>query len=167
MFNKPLIAVRRSRPSDTSDITDIDVKSFEIAWTNDYWYELLNKASQGGNRSIFVATWYGNTVGFAVMRFDGKDALIEKLAVKQHYRRKGISTHLLSDATMFAQDRRCNTLSLIVPESSIYPDETGQLPVAVLWAKAVGFKATIPLIKDYFKAYGEMEDGVRFTAPIE
>jgi len=163
---KPLISTRLGRSDDAGDLTDIDVKSFEISWTSEHWYELVRGSYKNDSpRTITVATYYGNTVGFAVAKVHETEAIIEKLAVKEQFRRHGAATNLLHDVIMRAEDKRLKTVALIMPESFIYPVD-GMLSPAVCWATAAGLKPTRPFIKDYFTAYGEKEDGIKFVVSL-
>jgi hypothetical protein len=66
---------------------------------------------------------FGTVVGFGVFRFDEdtNDVVIEKLAVKPTYRRKGASQHLLAGGIDYAKTKAAKALTIIVPESTIYP----------------------------------------------
>lgn len=170
MTPKPLISTRLSRPDDAGDLADIDVKSFELSWSPEEWYDLVrnmhNVTKDDIPRTVVVAAYYGTAIGFAVVKKMGKTGFIEKLAIKEQWRRKGAATVLLQDLYERAQDTRCESVALIMPESFVYPDENGELSVAVKWAKAVGLKPTAPFLKKHFNAYGTTEDGVKFIAPL-
>jgi len=163
---KPMISTRLGRPDDSGDLTDIDVKSFELSWTAEEWYELVRGSYKNDSpRTIIVATYYGNTVGFAITKVHQTEAIIEKLAVKEQFRRHGAATNLLHDVMMRAEDKRLKAVSIVMPESFVYPID-GQLNPAIHWAKAVGLKPTKPFLKNYFTAYGTNEDGVKFITPL-
>lgn len=163
---QPLIATRLAKIDDSNDLADIDTKAFEMSLTGEEWYELVRPPKKGDpHKTIVVATYYGNAIGFAVVIAKKGEAIIERLAVKDQFRRKSAGRTLLFDVIERAQDQRLKSVSLVMPESFVYPVE-GQLNVAIHWAKAVGLKPTTPFLKDYFTAYGTTEDGVKFTTPI-
>ncbi len=164
-MHQPLIATRLATVNDSNDLADIDTKSFEIYWSDQEWYELLRSTTKGVKKTIAVATYYGNVVGFAVGIASKGEAVIEKLAVKEQFRRKGAGRALYLDMMERAQDQRLKTISIVVPEPFVYPVE-GVLNVAIPWLQSVGLKPQTPFIKDYFKAYGTNEDGVKFTTNI-
>lgn len=149
--------------SDANDLVDIDIKCFEDAWPVDEW----NRIGHNADYAISVATMFGNVVGFGVFRYDGEtnDVIIEKLAVKPHYRRKSASLHILAGGVDYAKIKAAKSLTIIVPESSIYPVDNQPSNMAG-WLTGVGFKATKPFIRRHFTAYGHSEDGVRFYAPL-
>lgn len=170
MFKTPLLSTRLARPDDSNDCADIDAKAFEIAWGSEEWYDLVRNSYKEGTdekRTVIVCCYYGTPVGFAVMQANGNECLIQKLAVKEQWRRQRAASVLLHDVVMRAQDKRLTSVALIMPESYIYPDGEGQPTLAIKWATKVGLKAVTPIIKDHFTGYGTTEDGVKFIAPMD
>lgn len=166
VMHQPLISTRLARLDDSNDLADIDTKSFEIYWSDQEWYELLRPAKKDApSKTIVVATYYGNLIGFAVGIASKGEAIIEKLAIKEQFRRKGAGRQLFLDMMERAQDQRLKSISIIVPETFVYPVD-GQLNVAIPWMQSVGLKPQTPFIKDYYHAYGTNEDGVKFTTKI-
>lgn len=159
----PLIHVRGCRLSDANALIDIDIKCFEDAWPVDKW----NSIGHDKAYAISVATMFGEAIGFGVFRYDEEtnDVVIEKLAVKPYYRRKGASLHLLNGGIDYAKTKAAKGLSVIVPESSIYP--VGNEP-SILggWLTACQFKASKPFLRRHFESFGEYEDGVLFTTRL-
>jgi ribosomal protein S18 acetylase RimI-like enzyme len=163
MEHHPLIHVRGARLSDANDLVDIDIKCFDDAWPVDEW----NKIGHNAEYAISVATMFGTVIGFGVFKHDedANDVVIEKLAIKPHYRRKGASQHLLLGGIDYAKTKTAKALTIIVPESTIYP--VGNEPSNMGgWLQAVGFKATKPFLRRRFESYGHYEDGVKFIAPL-
>jgi hypothetical protein len=156
----PLIHVRGVRLSDANELVDIDIKCFEDAWPSEEW----NRIGHSSDYAISVATMFGSAVGFGVFHYDeeSNDVVIDKLAVKPAHRLKGASLLILMGGMDFAKSKAAKSLTIIVPESTIYPG-----PASIGgWLQAVGFKATKPFLKRHFKAYGHFEDGVKFFAPM-
>ncbi len=167
MLKQPLLTTRLARPDDSTDCADIDAKSFEIAWTPEEWYDLVrNSYKDDTDRTVIVCCYYGTPVGFAVIQTNKSEMLIQKLAVKEQWRRQKAASVLLEEIVMRAQDKRFKTVALIMPESFIYPGDDGQPTLAIHWAKAVGLRAIGPFVKDHFTGYGTTEDGVKFIAPM-
>jgi ribosomal protein S18 acetylase RimI-like enzyme len=163
MAHHPTIHVRGCRLSDANELVDIDIKCFDDAWPVEVW----NKVGHDAEYAISVATMFGNLIGFGVFRYDEDthDVSIIKLAVKPYYRRKGASLHLLAGAIDYAKQKHAKALTIIVPESAIYP--VGDQPSMIGgWVQAVGFKATKPFLRRHFESYGHYEDGVKFTASL-
>ncbi len=158
-MSNPLIVVRGARREDANDLLDIDIKCFENAWTPEEWSKLGFK----DEHAISLVTYYGEPVGFIVMKTEGSNVRICKIAVKAYYRKKELSLHLLAVAVRYGQDRHADLLEIIVPEGMIYPG-----PGSIIgWLRSVGFKGTQPFIKNHFNVYGEHEDGVRFIADLK
>ncbi len=160
-----LFATRVARPTDAGDLTDIDTKAFEISWPADEWYELCqNSFKDDADRTVLVISYYGNVIGFAVVKTELNEATVEKIAVKEAMRRKGAGRMLFQDVVMRAEDKRYKSVALIMPESYVYPVE-GLFTPALCWALACGLKPTKGFIKNHFTVYGEQEDGVKFVIP--
>ena len=156
----PLIHVRGARLSDANELVDIDIKCFEDAWPTEEWNRIGHKAEY----AISVATLFGSAIGFGVFHYDedSNDVVIDKLAVKPAHRRKGASLHILAGGVDYAKTKAAKALTIIVPESTIYPG-----PASIGgWLQAVGFKATKPFFRRHFEAYGHYEDGVKFYAQM-
>lgn len=156
-----MYAIRIGRPEFLNAVVDIDIKSFENAWTAEKWAEVV----EDKEFVIAVVTTWGTPVGFAVFREDPdtSSAQIVKIAVKPAARRRGASYHLLVAAVDFTKRRGCFSLSIIVPESLVYPGERS----CAEWLKLMEFTpAKIAVVKDHFVSYGRKEDGFRFTTPI-
>lgn len=167
MLKSPLLNTRLASPNDSTDCADIDAKSFEIAWTAEEWYDLVRDSyKESAERTVIVCCYYGTPIGLAVILDNGTECLIQKLAVKEQWRRHGAASVLLKDVIERAQDKRFKAVALVMPESFIYPDDKGDSTLAINWAKAVGLRATGPFLKDYFTGYGTTEDGVKFVAPM-
>jgi GNAT superfamily N-acetyltransferase len=161
-MSNPLIVIRGGLSGDANDLLDIDIKCFDTAWQPEKW-SLIRYSKE---YDITVATFYGAAVGFVVYHrcSDSNEVQIDKIAVKRAFRRKGVSRLLLEAVVDYAHQTNASALMLVVPESTIYPDHPENTS---LWATAVGFKATRPILKDYFAAYGETDNGVKFKTPIQ
>lgn len=152
------INVREARTEDSNDLMDIDIKCFDNPWTGDDW--------SGFNRNagtlVYVAAVFGTPIGFIVFQTDQKLKQVEilKIAVKDSGRQQGASRQLLMIAEDFAIGRKAPTLTIVVPESSLYTGPLGK------WLTATGFQGTKPFIKNRFVAYGESEDGVKFIKSL-
>ncbi len=53
---------------------------------------------------------------------------------------------------------------MVVPESRLRPGDPDDLSQ---WLLSLGFRAEIPLLRNWFTFYGEQEDGVPFSLPIQ
>lgn len=161
----PLFNVRPPRLDDANELLDIDIKCFENPWSAQKWSKVVSKHN---DYFVSVATYFGSPIGLAVFRQhpDSLDIEIEKIAVLRPHRRKGASLYLLAAAVTYAQTTLANNLFIIVPESTVYPVGPDKPSQTTGWLSQTGFLATKPFLKNHFHAYGTVEDGVKFTAPI-
>ena len=151
------VTIRRATLNDANQLLDIDIKCFETAWTVEEW----SKVGHSQEYALSVATNFGTPIGFAVFTKNEDSIEVVKLAVKPAYRRKGVSLLLLNAGVDYATSRNIGKLSIIVPESTVYPGERNTSD----WLASVGFQAEKPFLKNHFTSYGEPEDGVSFTMP--
>jgi GNAT superfamily N-acetyltransferase len=164
MLTNPVYSTRVGKPETPNAVVDMDIKSFESAWTAEKWTEVIDDT----DFTLAVVSVFGVPVGFVVLREqpDSTCAEIVKIAVKPAARRRGASYHLLVAAVDFTRRRGCFSLSITVPESLVYPVK-GEPSVCSLWLKAMEFKPDrVPIVKNHFVAYGNTEDGLRFSTPI-
>lgn len=141
------------------DLIDLDIKSFDNAWTAEEWASI----SAFNGHAIAVSTFMGNVAGFAVFRDHGGDVELRKLAVKPACRTQGVSRLLVSAGQRFAQDKNAKTLFMVVPESLIYPGDRSLSG----WLLKTNFTATTPFIQNHFSLYGDKEHGVKFVQKVE
>lgn len=148
---------RQADVRDTTDLVDLDVKSFDYAWSPSEWASKINDRKH----IVIVASYYGTVIGFAVLRIaPTKTFVLDKLAVRKEHRRRGIGARFLKHATGEAAKRGSTHLVCIIPENQIYPTEVN---ITLPWLIKNKFKGTKPFIKAYFTSCGETEDGVKFT----
>lgn len=153
-----MLALRGSRPEDAHYLIDIDIKCFEFPWSPAQW----RRAS--ADCMACVVTWKDTPVGMAVFRKNHLgDVEIVKLGVKKPFRKLGVSRALILNCAIYAREVASPFLVLIVPERRLCPGDPEDLSA---WLTRLGFRARTPLYKDYFKFYGEREDGVMFYLPI-
>jgi GNAT superfamily N-acetyltransferase len=91
------------------------------------------------------------------------DVEILKVAVKPAYRNQGIARHLIYNCILYAREVGAFRIVVLVPEGQLRPGETGDISQ---WLGKLGFRAQVPLLKDYFVFYGQAEDGVIFSLSI-
>lgn len=156
----PNYMTRGFRANDTNDLIDIDLKCFVEGWSPEEW----NKRSYDASYGITIATYYGNPVGFILFKQGLAQAIeIVKLAVKREHRLRGVSRDLLTSATAYAITKQATSIAIVIPENQVTLSGDNNLTP---WLKKLRFKAETPFLKDHFRLYGELEDGVRFSCPI-
>lgn len=146
--------LRGFRPEDMMYLLDIDAKCNDQPWSNETWTEEIYRHTGS------VVTYFGTPVGFALFKRytvkDGCSVELVKLAVKQPYRRQKLGLLLMSGCMRFAQDMACRQVFCVLPESHLYPPDA-----AILFLGACGFKAVVPMLRDYFDFDGVQQDGVK------
>ena len=83
-----------------------------------------------------------------------------KRAVPEHRHRSpaALQLHPLRDGNLYA-----TRLLMVVPEGKLRPGDPEDISQ---WLRKLGFRAQVPLLRDFFTFYGESEDGVVFSLPI-
>jgi ribosomal protein S18 acetylase RimI-like enzyme len=153
-----MLEIRATTEKDAHYLLDIDIKCFEYAWLPDDW----RKA--GKNCLACVATWNGTPIAVVIFSNNQCGGIdIAKIAVKAAYRNQGIARRLLYNCALYARETGAVELLMLVPESRLRPGEPDDIS---RWLMRLGFRAEVPLFKDWFEFYGEREDGVLFYLPI-
>jgi GNAT superfamily N-acetyltransferase len=153
-----MIQIRASNEQDAHYLLDIDIKCFDYAWLPKDWRRIAQDCM------ACVATWRGTPIGMVVFRNNRQgDVEIEKVAVKAPFRHQGIGRRLIHNCAMFAREIGAIELLMLVPEGRLRPGEPDDISG---WLTKLGFRAEVPLLRDYFTFYGQPEDGVLFSHPI-
>ena len=153
-----MIHFRAAEERDAHYLIDIDIKCFDYAWMPEDWRQVSKTCV------ACVATWCGTPVGMAIFaKTPEGDVEIVKVAVKSCYRNRGIARRLLYNCALYARETHAPRLLMLVPESRLRPGERDDISA---WLTKLGFRAGIPLLRDYFTFYGQPEDGVLFSLPI-
>ncbi len=153
-----MIEFRASRREDAHYLLDIDLKCYEFSWLPEDW-RTISKDS-----FATVATYNKTPIGMSVFyRTMYNDIEVLKLAVKPAYRNLGIGSRLLFNTILYGQEIRADRTILVVPESRLRPGREDDLSQ---WLLRRGFRAQIPLLRNYYTFYGQPEDGVLFTLTI-
>ncbi len=153
-----MIDFRPSCSDDAHYLIDIDLKCFDFAWLPEDWRQVSKDSF------ACIATWNKTPIGMVVFaRTMYNDIEILKIAVKPSYRRCGIASRLLFHCILYGREIHAPHVLMVVPESRLNPGEPDDLSQ---WLVHRGFRAQVPLLRDYFTFYGRPEDGVIFTLPI-
>ena len=153
-----MIGFRAAEQKDAHYLIDIDIKCFDYAWTPEDWRQVAKDCM------ACVATWNGTPVGMAIFYNDHAGSIeIVKIAVKKPYRNVGIARRLLYNCALYARELCATRLLMVVPEGKLRPGDPEDISQ---WLGKLGFRAQVPLLRDFFTFYGESEDGVVFTLPI-
>lgn len=153
-----MIQVRPTTERDAHYLLDIDIKCFDYAWLPDDWRAAAKDAL------ACVATWNETPVGMVIFSYNNYGGVeIEKIAVKAPYRHHGIARRLLYNCALYAKEIGALELLMVVPESRLRPGDPDDISA---WLLKLGFRASLPLLKNWFVFYGKPEDGVVFSLPI-
>jgi len=153
------LTIRAAQRLDQAALFDIDLKCFDNPWEESYWDQWFSDT-----RAILIVEVDKKSAGFVVGELIKDGFVIEKLGVTSPYRRIGVSRMLLAgceDLTIQCPDKP--SIYLAIPEPWLYDC----YDCIVEWIKAVGFKATLPYLPDYFNINGETMDGVKCVLEIE
>src|SRR6185295_17735300 len=106
--------IREAEPGDLDAIHSLEVSCFPSPWRRDFFESELRADS----RFHLVARRGGQLIGylFAMWFFD--EMHVNKIAVAESERRKGIADALMDRCLKFALDNGVNTISLEVRQSN-------------------------------------------------
>jgi ribosomal-protein-alanine N-acetyltransferase len=106
--------IGEAEPSDLDAIHSLEVSCFPSPWRRDFFESEL----RGDSRFHLVARRAGQLIGylFAMWFFD--EMHVNKIAVAESERRKGIADALMDRCLEFARDNGVNTISLEVRQSN-------------------------------------------------
>ena len=155
----PEITIRPAIWLDNSTLRDIDVKCFDDPWPESYWVQWFTDT-----RAVLIVEVDGKPAGFIAGELNEDGFGIEKIGVKNPYRLIGVSRMLLNGCEdLCSQCKGKPKIHLAIPEKWLYDG----YDCIVDWIKAVGFKATLPYLKNYFHINGQDLDGVRCELEID
>lgn len=151
--------IRPAQWIDKDILRDMDLKCFDEPWDENYWLFWFDE-----ERMVLIVEVEDKPVGFLVGALMEDGLVIEKLGVKAPYRHHGVSRVLLDGckdiATMCPKKPQ---IHIVIPEPWLYPDSHDCIAD---WIRAVGFKARLPYLKEYFTINEVMMDGVRCTLEV-
>jgi GNAT superfamily N-acetyltransferase len=138
---------------DQDVLYDIDLKCFDDVWAKEYWLQWFQDS-----KVIYIACIAGVPVGLAACEQSNQGILVEKLCVKPLYRRLGVARNLLLAVHLQALNYENKVpVHIVVPELWLYPGPDNISG----WVKHTGFKATKPILPDYFCIIGESINGIK------
>lgn len=147
------ISVRHAVREDQDVLYDIDLKCFDDVWAKEYWLHWFQDF-----KVVFLVHVSGVPVGLAACEQSNQGILIEKLCVKPAYRHLGVASHLLLAVHLQSLNYENKVpIHIIVPELWLYPGPDNISG----WIKRIGFKATKPILSDYFHINEESIDGIK------
>jgi [ribosomal protein S18]-alanine N-acetyltransferase len=108
------IEIRIALPADVDEVHDLETRAFPAPWRRDFFESEL----RASGRFNLVARRDGIVVGylFAMWFFD--EMHVNKIAVEESERRKGIAANLMDKCIRFARANRIKSISLEVRKSN-------------------------------------------------
>lgn len=152
---KSKFTIRVADWKDIDTLMDIDLKCFDFPWNPAYWGRRFEESQM----ALIVDTSDGVPAGLLMGELLEDGLVIEKIGVKPAYRRQGASRLLLDacdDLTIQCPESPMD--HIVIPEPWLYRDSPDCIAP---WLKAVGFKARLPYLKDYYCINGVDFDGVK------
>jgi len=152
--------IRPAQWIDKAVLRDIDLKCFDDPWDESYWLYWFSD-----ERVVLLAEVDGKPAGLLAGALMEDGFVIEKIGVKPLYRRIGVSIVFLDackDITTKCPEKPL--IHLAVPEPWLYPDSPDYIAE---WIRAVGFKARLPYLSNYFCINGVDMDGIRCTLEVD
>ncbi len=154
----PELVIRPAQWLDKTCLYDIDSKCFDEPWKESYWVQWFTDT-----RAVLIVEVDGKPAGFVCGELNKDGFGIEKIGVKHPYRRLGVSRMLLAgceDLTIQCPVKA--NICLAIPEPWLYDC----YDCVVEWIQAVGFKATLPYLPNFFSINGEELDGVKCVLEV-
>lgn len=106
--------IREAEPSDLDAIHSLEVSCFPSPWRRDFFDSEL----RGDSRFHLVARRGDQLIGYVFAMWFFDEMHVNKIAVAESERRKGIADALMDRCLEFARDNGVNTISLEVRQSN-------------------------------------------------
>lgn len=107
--------IRRATLSDAIDIYNIELACF----TNNYSLDTIQSDLENDKVMIFVYENNGNIVGYISIYYFLDEANLQKIAVLESFRRKGVATQLIAFAEKELKSKNIATFYLEVNEHNL------------------------------------------------
>ena len=113
------VEIRAARESDLDAIHRLEGASFPVPWRREFFVSEL----EASGRHCLVAVSGGRLVGYAFAMTIVDEMHINKIAVDEEYRRRGIALALMDHCTDYARKHRLTLMTLEVRRSNIGAQE--------------------------------------------
>jgi predicted GNAT family acetyltransferase len=161
MSDEPI--VRMTRPGDLNDIQNLDVKCYHYPLLMDDWKVLINGKDEDddGPKSekakVEVVEVHRKKVGYSVLRrFDDTVMMIERLGVRETFRRHGLGRMLVDEANLAARHMKVDVMRIVIPEIQCKPGDPDDVSA---FLNATSFHPTGKIVPAFAFMYGDDVDG--------
>ena len=111
---QPAIHVSTALAHDVDEICALEEQAFPNPWHRDFFESEL----RGSGRYNLVARKHGRVVGYVFAMWFFDEMHVNKIAVEERERRKGIAAELMDKCIRFARANRITSISLEVRKSN-------------------------------------------------
>jgi len=108
------IEIRIATPADVDEVHTLEMRAFPAPWRRDFFESEL----RASGRFNLIARRHGTLIGYLFSMWFFDEMHVNKIAVEQGERRKGIAAELMDKCIRFARANRINSISLEVRKSN-------------------------------------------------
>ena len=113
------VEIRAARESDLDAIHRLEAASFPVPWRRDFFVSEL----EGSGRFCLVALDGRDLIAYVFAMTVVDEMHINKIAVDERYRRRGVALALMEQCTAYARAHRISLMTLEVRRSNIGAQE--------------------------------------------
>ncbi len=108
------VEIRIATPTDVDEVHALETRAFPAPWRRDFFESEL----RASGRFNLVARRGGALIGYLFSMWFFDEMHVNKIAVEERERRKGIAAELMDKCIRFARANRINSISLEVRKSN-------------------------------------------------
>jgi ribosomal-protein-alanine N-acetyltransferase len=108
------VEIRIATPADVDEVHALEIRAFPAPWRRDFFESEL----RASGRFNLIARRRGTLIGYLFSMWFFDEMHVNKIAVDERERRKGIAAELMDKCIRFARANRINSISLEVRKSN-------------------------------------------------
>jgi len=108
------VEIRIATPGDVDEVHALEMRAFPAPWRRDFFESEL----RASGRFNLIARRGGKLIGYLFSMWFFDEMHVNKIAVAEQERRKGIAAELMDKCIRFARANRINSISLEVRKSN-------------------------------------------------
>jgi len=108
------VEIRIATPADVDEVHALEMRAFPAPWRRDFFESEL----RASGRFNLIARRGGKLIGYLFSMWFFDEMHVNKIAVAEQERRKGIAAELMDKCIRFARANRINSISLEVRKSN-------------------------------------------------
>jgi ribosomal-protein-alanine N-acetyltransferase len=113
------VEIRIATPADIDEVHALEIRAFPAPWRRDFFESEL----RASGRFNLIARRDGLLTGYVFAMWFFDEMHVNKIAVEEHERRKGIAADLMDKCIRFARANRIKSISLEVRKSNAAAQE--------------------------------------------